>query len=72
MKQRILALAVCVTCAIGVGALADTDEGAGVIREHLHPFANQSGAAAVSTTAQIRPQPTCRRRLQSSRPTACC
>lgn len=51
MKQKLLALADCATCAIGVGALADTDEGTRVIRENLHPFANQSGAAATFRAA---------------------
>ena len=51
MKRKILALAVCATSVIGIGVLADTDEGTRVIREHLHPFANQSGAAATFSTA---------------------
>ena len=51
MKRRILSLAVSATCAIGVVALADSEDGTRVIRQHLHPFANPSGYAATFSTA---------------------
>ena len=51
MKRTIVSLAVSATCAIGVGALADTQESGRMVSRNLHPFANPSGAAATFSTA---------------------
>ena len=51
MKRTLVSLAVSATCAIGVGALADTDESGRMVSRNLHPFANPSGVAATFSTA---------------------
>jgi cytochrome c peroxidase len=51
MKRRVLSLAAAATCAIGVAAQADVEDGQRIGHEHMRAFANASGYAATYSSA---------------------